>query len=115
MRRLLLKNKQSPGDIVMLTAAVRDLHRAHPGQFETWIKTSAMPLWEHNPHARLGEPDGAQGVEVETIECAYAWMWCMQGSRSCPSGARQMPPFLTMPCRKPPTASSLITCRAAWT
>jgi ADP-heptose:LPS heptosyltransferase len=71
MRRLLLKNKQSPGDIVMLTAAVRDLHRAHPGQFETWVKTSAMPLWEHNPKVRLGEPDQALAVEAETIECAY--------------------------------------------
>ncbi len=71
MRRLLLKNKQSPGDIVMLTAAVRDLHRAHPGQFETWVKTSAMPLWDHNPDVRLGEPVGAQSQEAETIECAY--------------------------------------------
>jgi hypothetical protein len=26
-RKLILKNFQSPGDIVMLTAAVRDLHR----------------------------------------------------------------------------------------
>lgn len=71
MRRLLLKNKQSPGDIVMLTAAVRDLHRAHPGQFETWVKTSAMPLWEHNAKVRVGEPDQALAVEAETIECAY--------------------------------------------
>ena len=29
-RKLVLRNFQSPGDIVMLTAAVRDLHRAYP-------------------------------------------------------------------------------------
>ena len=29
--KLILRNFQSPGDIVMLTAAVRDLHRAYPG------------------------------------------------------------------------------------
>ena len=28
MRKLILRNGQSPGDIVMLTAAVRDLKRA---------------------------------------------------------------------------------------
>jgi hypothetical protein len=33
----------------MLTATVRDLHRAHPNQFETFVETSAPPLWENNP------------------------------------------------------------------
>jgi len=30
--KLLLVNNCSPGDVLMLTAAVRDLHKAHPGQ-----------------------------------------------------------------------------------
>lgn len=33
----------------MLTAAVRDLHQAHPGEFLTDVRTSAPALWEHNP------------------------------------------------------------------
>ena len=33
VRQLILRNFQSPGDIVMLTAAVRDLHVTYPGQF----------------------------------------------------------------------------------
>ncbi len=49
MRRLILRSFQSPGDIVMLTAAVRDLHRAYPGRFETDVRTSAQDLWEGNP------------------------------------------------------------------
>ena len=40
MRKLILRNFQSPGDIVMLTAAVRDIHRAHPGEFLTDVRTS---------------------------------------------------------------------------
>jgi hypothetical protein len=43
----------------MLTAAVRDLHRAHPSQFQTDVRTSAEALWENNPHItrlREGEP-----------------------------------------------------------
>ncbi len=33
MRKVLLRNNQAPGDIVMLSAAVRDPHAAHPGDF----------------------------------------------------------------------------------
>lgn len=63
MRKLLLKSFQSPGDVVMLTAAVRDLHRAHPGQFLTDVRTSAEAIWENNPYiTRLEE--GGEGGEV---------------------------------------------------
>ncbi|MBC8356994.1 MAG: FkbM family methyltransferase [Planctomycetes bacterium] len=48
--RLILKSFQSPGDIVMLSAAVRDLHAAHPGRFQTDVRTSADAMWENNPH-----------------------------------------------------------------
>jgi ADP-heptose:LPS heptosyltransferase len=68
VRRLILRNGYSPGDIVMLTAAVRDLHRGYPGQFITDVRTPCAELWEHNPHItplREDEP----GVEV--IECTY--------------------------------------------
>ena len=47
--RLLLRQLQSPGDILCLTAAVRDLHTTH----QDWrinVQTSAMELWENNPH-----------------------------------------------------------------
>lgn len=49
LRRLILQCHLSPGDIVMLTAAVRDLHRAFPGQFLTDVRTAAGALWENNP------------------------------------------------------------------
>ena len=68
MRRLILRTFQSPGDVVMLTAAVRDLHTAHPGQFQTDVRTSADALWEHNPHVtRLAEREPG----VETLEMHY--------------------------------------------
>jgi ADP-heptose:LPS heptosyltransferase len=68
MRKLILSNHQSPGDIVMLTAAVRDLHRTYPGEFLTGVRTPCPHLWENNPHITpLGLLDG----EVETINCEY--------------------------------------------
>jgi len=52
----------------MLTAAVRDLHVAHPGKFATDVRTPCGPLWLHNPHiTRLDEND----PEVEQIDCSY--------------------------------------------
>lgn len=49
-RRLILRCHHCPGDVVMLTAAVRDLHLSHPGQFETDVRTSAPAIWENNPY-----------------------------------------------------------------
>jgi hypothetical protein len=63
VRRLILRSLQSPGDILMLTAAVRDLHAAAPGQFQTDVRTSAPALWENNPH-RTPLREGEVGVEI---------------------------------------------------
>ena len=68
MRKLILECGLSPGDIVMLTAAVRDLHFWHPGEFLTDVRTSAPALWENNPYLHpLSESDA--GVEV--LDCRY--------------------------------------------
>ncbi|MFY9664649.1 MAG: glycosyltransferase family 9 protein [Candidatus Cybelea sp.] len=67
-RRLVLRNHQSPGDIVMLTAAVRDLHSAYPGAFLTDVRTSCGQLWENNPYVTHIADDEQ---EAEQIECHY--------------------------------------------
>jgi ADP-heptose:LPS heptosyltransferase len=67
-RKLILRNFLSPGDLVMLTAAVRDLHHHYPGRFLTDVRTSCPELWEHNPHLTpLRETDR----RVEQIDCHY--------------------------------------------
>ncbi|MCB1085428.1 MAG: ADP-heptose--LPS heptosyltransferase [Verrucomicrobiae bacterium] len=66
-RKIILKNHLSPGDIVMLTAAVRDLHACNPGKFQTDVRTTAKELWHHNPYITpLKEGDG-----VEVLQCHY--------------------------------------------
>lgn len=68
MSKLLLKCGLSAGDIVMLTAAVRDLHRCHPRRFVTDVRTPFPDLWKKNPHLTpLSEDD----PEVERIDCSY--------------------------------------------
>src|SRR5688572_7049415 len=68
MRKLILKNFQSPGDIVMLTAAVRDLHRCYPGKFLTDVRTSCPDLWWRNPHLT---PIANDDPEAWPIACHY--------------------------------------------
>lgn len=48
--RLVIRNTQSPGDILVLSAALRDLHIAHPGMYETdiWVSKGAEHIYWHN-------------------------------------------------------------------
>ena len=66
-RQLILRCWYSLGDITLLTAAVRELHRAHPGKFLTDLRTPFDDLWLHNPHVTPLRED-----EAELIECDYA-------------------------------------------
>jgi ADP-heptose:LPS heptosyltransferase len=68
MRRLILRNSLSPGDIVMLTAALRDLHVSYPGQFLTDTRTPCPELWENNPYVT---PLDESAPETEAIDCEY--------------------------------------------
>jgi ADP-heptose:LPS heptosyltransferase len=67
-RKLILRCGLALGDIVMLTAAVRDLHRCYPEQFLTAVRTPFSELWEHNPFiTELRDDDPA----VEHLDCSY--------------------------------------------
>src|SRR5688572_28655904 len=66
--KLILKSHYSLGDIVLMTAAVRDLHRCYPKQFVTDVRTSCPELWDHNPYLQpLKETDS----QARTIEVGY--------------------------------------------
>ncbi len=64
MRRLILKSMLSPGDIVMLTACVRDLQRAHPGQYQVDVRTPCPELWQNNPHLTKLKDNDAEFIEM---------------------------------------------------
>ncbi len=68
MIKLILKCGFSAGDVVMLTAAVRDLHHWYPRQFATDVRTCCPELWEHNPYLTpLKDTD----PDAKTIDCCY--------------------------------------------
>lgn len=66
--KIILRNGLSPGDVVMLTAAVRDLHRYCPDRFLTDVRTPYPELWAHN---RFITPLAEQDSGVVTLDCHY--------------------------------------------
>jgi glycosyltransferase involved in cell wall biosynthesis/ADP-heptose:LPS heptosyltransferase len=68
VEKLILKNSFSSGDVVMLTAALRDLHRCYPARFITDVRTPGPVLWENNPHVSRLKDDAP---DVKTIDCLY--------------------------------------------
>lgn len=68
MRKIIFENKLSPGDAVMMTAAIRDLHLSYPNQFITDVRTCCSDIWLNNPYiTKLDENDN----DVEVIKTGY--------------------------------------------
>jgi ADP-heptose:LPS heptosyltransferase len=66
-RKVLFKNDQSPGDIMMLTSAVRDLKASHP-DILIGVDTTCDQIWENNPHITKLDP---HDPDVETYKMTY--------------------------------------------
>ena len=47
---LLLHNRLSPGDILVMTNAIRDLHKAYPGKYLTDVRSPAPDIFINNPY-----------------------------------------------------------------
>lgn len=47
--KIIFENHQAPGDIVVMTGAIRDLKKARP-DYEIAMDTTAMDIWLLNPH-----------------------------------------------------------------
>ena len=66
MRNFIFRCPLSLGDIVLLTAAVRDLQRHFPGSYRVGVRTFFPDLWAHNPYlTALREYD----PEVKVVDC----------------------------------------------
>lgn len=66
LRKIILSLNLAPGDVLVLTSAVRDLHLTYPDQFITDVRTPAPEIWENNPYITPLDEDDS---EVELIRC----------------------------------------------
>lgn len=49
MQKIIFKSFLSPGDALVLTAAIESLHLTYPGEYETDVRTAGMEIWQNNP------------------------------------------------------------------
>ena len=68
MRNVILNCRWALGDVVLLTAAVRDLHLSYPGKFQTDVRSYHPEVWRHNPYIVPLDPDAD---DVEVLDCEY--------------------------------------------
>ncbi len=70
MERILLSNWRAPGDVVCMTACVRDLATQYPGKFEIHVAGSNPAIWENNPHvAKVWEPRPPRDIPSIRLNC----------------------------------------------
>lgn len=62
-RKLILHNPLSPGDILVMSAAIRDLHIKYPNQFITGVDTPCNQLFENNKYITWGLDKNDPDVE----------------------------------------------------
>lgn len=77
MEQLLLSHWRAPGDIVCMTAPVRDLVLTHPGRYEVHIAGSHSPLWAANPHvAGVWGPRPPGNMRRVRLSCRGGLLQC---------------------------------------
>ena len=85
MRRLVLSHGRAIGDIVTMTALVRDIALSRPGEFQVAVHTSFKDIWRHNPYLTRHSAEDLK--KAETLKLSY-------GS-SIPRAAKEHIHFLT--------------------
>ncbi len=68
MRKLQLEHKLAPGDVLVMSALVRDLALTYQDKLQTTVNTSCGELWRHNPHTKWSDDVSA---DTEHIKLQY--------------------------------------------
>lgn len=103
MRALKLVNKLSPGDVLVMSAAIHSLHRRHPGKYLTGVESSCPAVWENNPDVattdQLLAAGGAEEIATHyplVNECNQRAVHVLQGYCDFLAHALQVPiPLMT--------------------
>ena len=65
VKKVKLVNRLSPGDVLVMSNTIRDLHKAHPGKYITDVESPCSAIYENNPYITKLEGD------YETIDMQY--------------------------------------------
>lgn len=63
--RLIVRHKWALGDTILLTALIRDIHKAYPNEYEIGVDTHWTNVWWNNPYVtKLEANSNTQVIEV---------------------------------------------------
>lgn len=65
MRKLILQNRLSPGDILMMSGAIRDLHLSYPKEYATAVKSPCNEIFKNNPYISDFPNGGGELVDMQ--------------------------------------------------
>jgi ADP-heptose:LPS heptosyltransferase len=81
MRKLLLVHARAPGDILVMSALVRDIALTHSDKFEIYVHTTANELWRNNPYTSILTAAERQ-QDVEQLRLDYGPALNQVGTRN---------------------------------
>ena len=61
-----IRNYQSPGDYIVMSAMIRDLHKAYPGKYQTMVNTLQPAIFDMNPYVSHFVP--RPGMKIYTAQ-----------------------------------------------
>ena len=73
--KLIIRHRWALGDTVLLTALVRDIHRAYPDKYEIKVDTHYSNVWWHNPHVSKFEESGKPAPLKAEVSWGDAISW----------------------------------------
>lgn len=73
--RIIIRHRWALGDTVLMTALVRDIHRAHPGKYEIKVDTNFTNVWWNNPHVLQFEEAGLPRPTKVEVQWGDAIRW----------------------------------------
>ena len=67
MRKIVMVNRLAPGDILVMTNALRDLHKAFPNVYQTDARTPCNDIFANNPYVTKLSYDDSKYPELDAF------------------------------------------------
>jgi ADP-heptose:LPS heptosyltransferase/GT2 family glycosyltransferase len=74
MQTLLLEHRRGLGDVVLMTALVRDIALTYPGRFNIDVDTGWSRVWTNNPYIRSCDPESKVTTDIVKLSWRDASM-----------------------------------------
>lgn len=71
-KKIILRNPLSPGDILVMSAALRALHKAYPGEYVTGVESPCPEIFANSPYVAPVTPDEAEVIHMHYPEIDFS-------------------------------------------